>query len=130
VSNSSMVDDRVMDGVSLKNTLFELEPSKRKKIIYYRSREVYAIRYGEYKAHFITQGAFDYPAGSDKKIVLEKPLLYNLNIDPSEKYDIAHKNPDILEKINAILEEHKKNLIPTKDLLIERGLELSERAGE
>ena len=130
MSNLSMVDDRVMDGVSIKNTLLELEPSKREKIIYYRSREVYAIRYGEYKAHFITQGAFDYPAGSDKKIVLDKPLLYNLNIDPSEKYDIAHKNPDILEKINAILEEHKKNLIPTKDLLIERGLELSERAGE
>jgi arylsulfatase A len=42
------------------------------------------------------------------KIVLEEPLLYNLNIDPSEKYDIVYKNPDILEKINAILGEHKK----------------------
>lgn len=58
--------------------------------------------------HFITQRAFDYPAGSDNKIVLDEPLLYNLNIDPSEKYDIVYKNPDILEKINAILGEHKK----------------------
>jgi arylsulfatase A len=64
------------------------------------------------------------------KIVLEEPLLYNLNIDPSEKYDIVYKNPDILEKINPILGGAQKNLIPTKDLLIERGLELLERGGE
>jgi arylsulfatase A len=64
------------------------------------------------------------------KIVLEEPLLYNLNIDPSEKYDIVYKNPDILEKINAISGGAQKNLIPTKDLLIERGLELLERGGE
>ena len=80
--------------------------------------------------HFITQRDFDYPAGSDNKIVLEEPLLYNLNINPSEKYDIVYKNPDILEKINAILGGAQKNLIPTKDLLIERGLELLERGGE
>tara|TARA_B110000208_G_C11505752_1_gene335005 strand:+ start:153 stop:371 length:219 start_codon:yes stop_codon:yes gene_type:complete len=64
------------------------------------------------------------------KIVLEEPLLYNLNINPSEKYDIVYKNSDILEKINPILGGAQKNLIPTKDLLIERGLELLERGGE
>ena len=42
------------------------------------------------------------------KIVLEEPLLYNLNINPSEKYDIVYKNPDILEKINPILGGAKK----------------------
>ena len=42
------------------------------------------------------------------KIVLEEPLLYNLNINPSEKYGIVYKNPDILEKINSILGGAKK----------------------
>ncbi|MDC1217463.1 sulfatase [Flavobacteriaceae bacterium] len=121
MSNTSMVNDRVMDGVSMKNTLLEHEPSKRKTIFYYRSREIYAVRYGEFKAHLITQGAYNYPKGSDEKIILDKPLLYNLNIDPSEKYNIADKKPEILFDINKIIEKHKKNLKAPKDLLKDRG---------
>ena len=120
MSNISMVDDRIMDGISLKNTLLNLEPSKRETIFYYRSREIYAVRYGEFKAHFITQGAYNYPEGSDEKIVLKKPFLFNLNIDPSEKYNIAEKHPQIVNKINNILESHKLNLNAPKDLLDDR----------
>jgi arylsulfatase A-like enzyme len=120
MSNTSMVNDRIMDGISIKNTLLDHEPSRRKSIFYYRSREIYAVRYREYKAHFITQGSYNYPKGSDRKIILDKPLLYNLNIDPSEKYNIADKKPEILIEINKIKEIHKKNLKAPKDLLKDR----------
>ena len=120
MSETNMVNDRIMDGVSIKNTLLKHEPSKRETIFYYRSREIYAVRYGEYKAHLITQGAYNYPKGSNKKIVLDKPLLFNLNIDPSEKYNIADKKPEILVEINKILEKHKKNLKAPNDLLKDR----------
>ena len=120
MSSTSVVDDRIMDGVSIKNTLLKHEPSKRETIFYYRSREIYAIRYGEFKAHLITQGAYNYPKGSNRKIILDKPLLYNLNIDPSEKYNVADKNPEILVEINKILEKHKKNLRAPNDLLKDR----------
>lgn len=123
MSNTSMVDDRIMDGISIKNTLLKHEPSKRETIFYYRSREIYAIRYGEFKAHLITQGAYNYPKGSDRKFILDKPLLYNLNIDPSEKYNVADKNPKMLVEINKILEKHKKNLKAPKDLLKDREVE-------
>ena len=117
MSNSTAVDDRIIDGVSLKNTLTKLEPSKREKIFYYRSREIYAVRYGEFKTHYITQGVYNYPPGSNEKIILEKPLLYNLNIDPSEKYNIADNHPDVLTQIDKIVEMHKKNLDSPEDLL-------------
>ena len=120
MSNSTMVNDRIIDGISIKNTLLKLEPSKREKIFYYRSREIYAVRFKQYKAHFITQGAYNYPPGSNKKIILDKPLLYNLNIDPSEKYDIAEKNPEILKQIDKIINLHKKNLVTPEDLLKHR----------
>ena len=120
MSNTNMVDDRIIDGVSIKNTLLKHEPSKRETIFYYRSREIYAVRYGEYKAHLITQGAYNYPKGSDEKIVLDIPLLYNLNIDPSEKYNIADKNSEILLEIDKIIEKHKKNLKAPNDLLKDR----------
>ena len=120
MSNTNMVDDRIIDGISIKNTLLKHEPSKRETIFYYRSREIYAVRYGEYKAHLITQGAYNYPKGSDEKIVLDIPLLYNLNIDPSEKYNIADKNSEILLEIDKIIEKHKKNLKAPNDLLKDR----------
>ena len=120
MSNTNMVDDRIIDGISIKNTLLKHEPSKRETIFYYRSREIYAVRYGEYKAHLITQGAYNYPKGSDEKIILDIPLLYNLNIDPSEKYNIADENPGILLEIDKIIEKHKKNLKAPIDLLKDR----------
>ena len=63
-----MVDDRIIDGVSIKNTLLKHEPSKRETIFYYRSREIYAVRYDEYKAHLITQGLIIILKGVMKKL--------------------------------------------------------------
>ena len=68
----------------------------------------------------LTQGAYNYPAGSNKKIILNKPLLYNLNVDPSEKYNIAEKNPEVIKKIKTIIVKHKKNLNAPEDLLKHR----------
>ena len=87
---------------NLKNTLYHGKPSKREKIFYYRSREIYAVRYKQYKAHFITQGVYNYPPGSNKKIILKEPLLYNLDVDPSERYNIADENPDILRQLKTM----------------------------
>ena len=116
MSNSGQVDDRIIDGLSIKNTLLNLEPSKREKVIFYREREVYALRYRQFKAHFITQGVYNYPS-PNLKTYMEKPLLYNLDIDPSEKYNIADENPEILKKIHEVLESHKNNLNAPEDLL-------------
>ena len=116
MSNSGQVDDRIIDGLSIKNTLLNLEPSKREKVIFYREREVYALRYRQFKAHFITKGVYDYPY-PDIKTYMEKPLLYNLDIDPSEKYNIADENPEILKKIYEVLESHQNNLNAPEDLL-------------
>ena len=142
ISNSKKIDDRILDGISLKNTLYSKEKSKREKVIYYRQREIHAIRHGDFKAHFILSGSYNYPKlvikdfnlesdllfnnsmilldGNSKKIVLEKPLLYNLNIDPSEKFNIANEYPEVLKKIIEIKGEHEKNLVVKDDLLLER----------
>ena len=80
-------------------------------------REIYAIRYGEYKAHFIIKGAYNYPKGSNKKIVLEEPLLFNLNIDPSEKHNIADKFPEKVEEIKKIAIDHLNSFEPPESVL-------------
>ena len=55
------IDDRILDGISLKNTLYLKEKSKREKVIFYRQREIHAIRHGDFKAHFILSGSYNYP---------------------------------------------------------------------
>ena len=123
LSNSDKLVDRVIDGVNIKQTLFNHSPSDRNKIIFYREREIYALRYGEYKAHFIIRGAYNYPVGSNKKIVLEEPLLFNLELDPSEKYNVANNFPEKVKEIKKIAEDHLNSFKPPKSLLDYRNSE-------
>ena len=53
------INDRIIDGVSMKKTLTNHVSSQRKSILFYRQREIYAARLNDFKAHFITQGAYD-----------------------------------------------------------------------
>ena len=68
------------------------------------------------------QGAYNYPEKTEK-IVLDEPLLYNLNNDPSEKFDIAKDNPQILKNIEEVIINYKKDIIFKEDLLKYRSVE-------
>ncbi|MGB6152481.1 MAG: arylsulfatase, partial [Pricia sp.] len=89
----------------------------RKNMFYYRGTELYAVRQGDYKAHFITQGAYGQFGDREEHTT---PILYNVNEDPSEQFDIAGEHPDILEDINALVARHRATLVMGKDMLAER----------
>lgn len=109
--------DRIIDGVDLSETLLNGAASARKSILYYRGTDLYAARLGDFKAHFITQGA--YGEFGDKK-VHETPLLFNLSFDPGEHFNIADKHPEVISEIRNFVKEHQKNLIRGKDQLVDR----------
>lgn len=120
VSNLAKVplpNDRFLDGLDLCPRLFDTGDSPRDQMIYYREQTVYAARKGAYKLHYITGTAYRKGA---QKTVHESPLLFNLDVDPSEKYNIAENHPEIIEEINQMVEEHKKRVMPVKDQLAER----------
>ena len=56
----------------------------------------------------------------NEKKILDKPLLYNLNDDPSEKFNIANQHPEVIEKIKELIDDHNKNLNAPLDLLSSR----------
>ncbi|MCW5517154.1 sulfatase [Muriicola sp. Z0-33] len=109
--------DRIIDGQDLSATLLNKAPGPRKSIFYYRGTELYAVRLGDYKAHFITQGAY---GQFGEKEVHEIPLLYNLSHDAGEQFNIAKKHPEIIKEINELVALHKSNLVMGKDQLAER----------
>ena len=88
--------DRVLDGFDLKPALTGTGPSPRDVMFFYRTGELYAVRQGPYKAHFITEGEYgDGPPRTEH----ETPLLYHLGEDPGEKYDISGDHPEVIAEI-------------------------------
>jgi len=46
--------------------------------------------------------------------------LFNLEQDPSEKYNIADQHPEVIQEIIQIVKEHKKTVKPVEDQLAKR----------
>jgi arylsulfatase A-like enzyme len=113
LANAKLPNDRIYDGYNITPALLGKGPNPRDIVFYYRGTEVFAVRKGSYKAHFITQP--DWP--SNTKTVQDPPLLFNVNIDPSEKYDIADQHPDIIAEIRKIMEEHKATVVKVENQL-------------
>jgi arylsulfatase A len=120
LSNTVLPNDRFYDGCDISPLLFGTGKSANNIVFYYRNQEVYAIRKGNYKAHFITQLEFGsntahyitYPEIELKQTptLQNPPLLYDICTDPSEKYNIAEEHPDIITEITSILEKHRKSV--------------------
>jgi arylsulfatase A len=108
--------DRVMDGFDLGPALLKGSPSPRKIMFFYRGTLLFAVRKDSYKAHFITQSGY----GPDKDVTHDPPLLYHLDFDPSEKFDVAEDHPEIIEDILREVERHRQSIIPVKNQLDER----------
>lgn len=108
-----MPKDRIYDGYDLSKVICGTGKSGRDIVYYYRGTRVFAIRKGAYKAHFVTKSAY----GRDDEKKHDPPLLFNLETDPSEKYDIASQHPDVIEDIEKVLEDHLKTLTPVENQL-------------
>ena len=116
LAGAQIPQDRVVDGLDLSPALFGTGPSPRNTMFYYRGRRLYALRKGAFKAHFITQPAYT-PGGPQEH---DPPLLYNLEHDPSEKYNIADRHPNVIADILQEVARHKSGLVPGEDQLAPR----------
>ncbi|MCH2367829.1 MAG: arylsulfatase, partial [Planctomycetes bacterium] len=109
---------RILDGYDLSPLLLgKTDKGPRDRVFYWREEKLYAIRVGPWKAHFITQGCYGI---GEKKTVHATPQLYHLEHDPSEKYNIAAHHPDVLKRLVAAAEEHRKSIKPVADQLSRR----------
>ena len=120
LSNTPLPQDRTYDGYDISPVLLGTGTGEREVVFYYRGQQVYAVRKGDYKAHFITQLEYGSKTAHpitvpemeivNKPTVLEQPLLYNLSVDPGENYNIAEDHPEIIEEIRKVLARHQKSI--------------------
>ena len=108
--------DRIMDGYDLSPALLSGGPSPRDIMYFYRGTRIFAVRKGPYKAHFITRSGY----GPDREAPHDPPLLYHLDHDPSERFDIAADHPDVIADILGEVERHRRSVLPVTNQLDER----------
>lgn len=119
LAGMKLPDDRIIDGMDLSQTLFEAAPSPRKIMFFYRGEKLYAVRKGPYKAHFFTQPGY----GKDRvETRHDPPLLYHLEHDPSEKYDVAADHPEVISDILEEVRKHREKLVPGDNQIVKRAL--------
>jgi arylsulfatase A-like enzyme len=105
--------DRILDGFDLGPVIRGEGESPREEMIYYQGTEIFAARVGPFKAHWSTLTNYMRLAPETH----DPPLLYNLEEDPSEKFDVASRHPEVLEQIAARVEAHKETIEPVTDQL-------------
>ncbi|WP_299667919.1 sulfatase [uncultured Polaribacter sp.] len=115
--NSDIKKDRVYDGFSLTPTLFESKKSTRESIIYYHGTKVFAARKGDYKLYFYKNNPEGYPRNLQK---LENFELFNVQKDPSERFNILKKHPDVIKEIKDVVQNHKSTVTQVENQMIKK----------
>ncbi|WP_145220384.1 sulfatase family protein [Gimesia alba] len=113
LAGGKVPQDRVVDGVDLTPVLMNTGKGPREEMVYYRGTKLMAIRKGPWKAHFITKPAY----GREPFKEHDPPVLYHLEHDPSEKYDISKDHPDVIKELKAAAEKHQKTVKPVPSQL-------------
>jgi len=102
------LENVTLDGFDLSPLLRGTGPSPRQAMFYYRGTQLMAVRFGRWKAHYFTQPGY----GGGTRETHNPPLLFNLDQDPSERFNVADKHADVLQEIARITEQHRASMVP------------------
>ena len=97
--------DQSLDGVDISKTFLE-NISVRTDVHYYRQDTLIALRHNEWKMYIKDPNPWD-----DGPTQKDMPLLYNVEHDPSEKYNIVKENKEIVKVLNDLASEHIQSVL-------------------
>ena len=103
----SVIQDRPWDGTSLMPILTGSGTPTRDVMYFYRGTRLMAIRKGPWKAHFITQPG--YGGGPQQH---NPPLLFHLDHDPGEQFNVAGDNKDVVAELTELAKQHTEAMEP------------------
>lgn len=114
IIGARLPNDRVYDGFDLSPLLHGKEGNPRDEMYFYHGSILFAARKGPYKLYFYSNNPLGYPAKLEK---LETPQLFNVQHDPSERFNLAEKYPGIMAEITERVKQHAAQLSPSKSLI-------------
>ena len=110
MTGNEISNQEELDGLNIKNTFVNNEPV-RHDIHYYRQDTLIGIRHKEWKMYIKDPNPWN-----DDLTEKDMPVLFNIEHDPSEKYNVTNQHSDIVDRIVTLSEEHiqKVTKIPSK----------------
>lgn len=104
--------NKVFDGTDML-PLLKGQPSQGKNLVYYYIKDkLCAVRKGPWKAVFSGDELYN-----QKAVIENPPLLFNLELDPSERNDVKAKHPKIVEDMRQEYEKQLANVVPVASQL-------------
>ena len=77
-------------------------------MFYYRTDSFTPCAKGHYKVHLVTCDGYS----AEPPTKHETPVLYQLENDPGERFNVAAEHPDVVADILHEVEKHKQALVP------------------
>ncbi len=85
------------------------------ELFYYFGDQLWAVRKGPWKLHVKTTSPASVATWGNWPIEEDDPpKLFNVEHDPSEKYNVADKHPEVVEQLLRFMQEHQRNIVPGK----------------
>jgi arylsulfatase len=98
---------QVYDGEDISDVLLDNAPGREPRMFYWHEGELRAVRQGAWKLHLISNE----PAkGARTAVKHDPPLLFNLDNDVSERRNVAGSHPQVVRRLLALAEEHRRSL--------------------
>lgn len=107
LANAKLPEDKVLDGQDIYPVLTGKKEAENRIIYYYNRSDLFAIRKGSWKAHFVIKSS---ESRNEAGIKQDPLLLYNLDIDPSERFNVAKENADIAEDLQKEYLQHTSSV--------------------
>jgi arylsulfatase A-like enzyme len=102
--------DRIIDGKDLTPVLTGTGSSPWQVMFHYRGEKLMAVRKGPWKMHVMTQAGY----GQPRPDLHDPPLLYHMEHDPGEQFDMAARNPQVVEDLKRELKKFLAEVKPAK----------------
>lgn len=111
MGGSEIPQSQVIDGKNIASYLGYTHAAEKEDTPYFYfglNQQLMAVRKGSWKLHIKTysQLGLDYFNG-------KLPLLFNVNIDPSEKYNVEDKHPEIVKELSLLITEKLQEIKTT-----------------
>lgn len=104
LAGAKIPTDRIVDGIDLSRSLMEDQSKSEERSFFYYGFDntVFAVRQGKWKLHIRNHSQTGNNHFEDPL-----PLLFDLDTDPSEKYNLAKNHPEVVLELLALIEDHQ-----------------------
>jgi arylsulfatase A-like enzyme len=103
--------DRVVDGKDITGLLMGAADAgtPHEAFFFYYLDQIQAVRSGDWKLYVPLEDWVRHPHYGNKKAA-QGPLLFDVRSDPGETMDLAAANPDVVRRLNLMVDEMRKDL--------------------